>query len=167
MGGWPGMIEPLKMHGAFLFYLRPMAREVDCAFSSQWRSLIFKPYRVCMSWRYMFGGVMGQYLGGSNTYVSPSGKYAWQNACLKYPAFTLHLFLTTMVMNKRSLVWESTGSNTSLRDQLVGSRLPRTHMRYFSRWGLPLASVLMVVRGVIGRELPTDGLSCWCSSSEM
>ena len=75
MGGWPVMIEPLKMHGGFYFF-RPMRSKVSCAFSYQWHGLLFKPYKVHMIWRYMFRGVMGQYLGGRNTYVSPSGKHA-------------------------------------------------------------------------------------------
>ena len=32
MGGWPGMIEMLKMHGVFLFFLRPMEMKVAHAF---------------------------------------------------------------------------------------------------------------------------------------
>ena len=69
-----------------------MERKVACAFSYQCRGLLFKQYRVLMIWRYVFGGVMVQYLGGRNTYVSPSGKYAWQNTCLKSPGFNLYLF---------------------------------------------------------------------------
>ena len=148
---FPGIIEPLKMHGAFLFCLRPIARKVARAFSYQWCRLLFKPYRVLMSWRYVFGGVMGQYLGGRNTYVLSSGKQALQNACLKSLAFTLHIFWTSVVMSRRSLSWERTGAKTSLSDQLVGSRSPITHMWYLDRQLFPLASVLMGTREIFGR----------------
>ena len=55
-------------------------------------------------------------------------------------------------MSSRSLIWERTVAKTLLRDQLVGSRLPRTIMQYFERRGLPLASVLMVAREIVERS---------------
>ena len=157
---WTGTIDPLKMHGAYLFSLRPMSSKVARAFSYQCRGILFKPYGVHMRWRYVFGGVMGQSLGGRNTYFSPSGKYALQNTCLKSPAFTFHFLLTAMVMSRRSLSWERTRSKTLLHDHFVGSTLPRTHLQYLACWGLLLASVLMVVREIVRRELPTAGLGC-------
>ena len=76
MGGWPVMIETPKMHGGGLFCLRQMERKVARTFSYHWHGLLFNPYKVHMIWRYVFGGVMGQSLGGRNTYVLPSGKHA-------------------------------------------------------------------------------------------
>ena len=49
MGGWPGMMDPLKMHGGFSFYLRPMENKVGSSFSYQLHGILFKPYRVLMS----------------------------------------------------------------------------------------------------------------------
>ena len=45
MVGWPGMMDPLNMHGEFLFCLGPRTSKVARAFLYQWLGLLFNPYR--------------------------------------------------------------------------------------------------------------------------
>ena len=138
-----------------------MSKKVDHTFSYQCCRILFKPYRFVWAGGTCWGGVIGKYLGGCNKYVSPLGKYDWQNDCLKSLAFTLDLFWTAMVMSRSSSSWERNGAKTLLLDQLVGSRLPRTPIWYLYHWGLSFVFVLMVAKDIVGRALPTDVLSCW------
>ena len=45
-GGWPGMIVPVKIHGALGQVLSPMEIRMDLAFSYQWRGDRLRPYSV-------------------------------------------------------------------------------------------------------------------------
>eukprot|EP00979_Chaetoceros_neogracilis_P012296 scaffold3187_cov123-Chaetoceros_neogracile.AAC.1 len=60
-------------------------------------------------------------------------------------------------MRMRSSRGDITGAKQSLLDQLVGSRLPSTTIRYFARSGLPFSSGLILEMAMDGRALPMMG----------
>ena len=63
-GGSPGMIVPVKMHGAFGIGWRPMSARACLQVWYQCRGDRLRPYKVRLSKRYVSDGVMGHPWGG-------------------------------------------------------------------------------------------------------
>jgi len=99
------------------------------------------------------------------TYCSSSGRTDWQNAWATSPVLHIRFIWVAMATRRRSSRGDITGAKQSLVDQSVGSRFPRTTMRYFARSGFPFLSFLIFEMAIDGSALPMIGRSIWYCSS--
>lgn len=97
---------------------------------------------------------MGQPLGGVQTYCSSLGRVVWQKAWIASHCFGTTFDWVERARSRRSSIADRTGAKQSDFDQLCGSRLPNTTMRYFARVGWPCESRLILEMAIVGRGRP-------------